>query len=716
MKKSPIKRIIWPAIAFVALLYLAVFPFPGIKESFLKWTIKILYEKYTNYYPTWWIYAGILAAAAFCFLGARTFLSKSRYTSCWQNMMNILQEINKKSRIWILAVIVASFVLAVFLFLFAPFHYAFAFTALFLLIFLYGFRQKRKIFFISSLVVIVLFWSVQVFQGQDSHVKIFDSLDSHFAHLKVLAESGKALSLNPETRLNQFINGLPLAAFDSGYNVLTWLSMVFPPFTAFSLNDLLIRIFAFLGMFLYLRSYILPRLEDSKHWIVTGSALCFALLPFYPAAGLSIAGFPLLLYAILNFRHRKQKKSDFLILLFIPFYSKLALAGFFIVIVFGAIFLWDLIQKKRINFPLAGAICLLVAAYTFTHFHLIYALFNPDYVSFRQEIVPRGIPAAQAMSETLHNFLFDRINVVSAQHLFIAAAALLAIFASFFKKVRIHNLILFLTAALSTSILWGFKYWESVLPLREKIPLLNAFDFSRFYWLNPFLWAVIFALALFSLSRLKHGNSLLFSFLALQLLLLFSHYNWEYRHLLNVKKSLAGSPLTYSLTYREFYSEALFKEIDAHIRSPKKDYRVVSIGIHPAIANFNGFYTLDIYMDFYPLEHKHRFRRIIARELEKSQQLRDVFDTNAKRCYVLVSELHGNLVLRGRAFTKGLTKADQHLKIKNLELDTGELKEMGGQYIFSAVEILNYRENGLADEGVFEREDSPWKIHLYRVL
>ncbi len=716
MKKSSTKRIFLPAIAFVALLYLAVFPFPGIKMPFLKWTFKTLYERYTSYYPTWWIYVGILAAAGICFLGARTFLSKSRYASRWQNMMNILREIGKKSRRWIPAVIVACSLLAVFLFLFAPFPYAFAFTALFLLIFLYGFRQKRKIFFISALVIIVLFWSVYVFQGQDSHVKIFDNLDSHFAHLKVLAESGKALSLNPETRLNQFINGLPLAAFDSGYNVLTWLSMVFPPFTAFSLNDLLIRIFAFLGMFLYSRRYLIPGTDDSNRWIVTGSALCFALLPFYPAAGLSIAGFPLLLYAILNIRYRKHRISDFLILLFFPFYSKLALAGFFIIIVFGAIFLWDLFQKKRIHFLLAGAICLLVAAYAFTHFHLIYALINPDYVSFRQEIMPQGIPAAQAMSETLHNFLFDRVNVVSAQHLFIAAAAFLAIFVSFIKKVRIHNLVMFLTAALSTSILWGFKYWESVLPLREKIPLLNAFDFSRFYWLNPFLWAVIFALALFSLSRFRLGNPLLFSFLALQLLLLFSHYNWEYRHLLNVKKSLAGSPLTYSLTYREFYSETLFKEIDAHIRSPKKNYRVVSIGIHPAIANFNGFYTLDIYMDFYPLEHKHRFRRVIARELEKSPQLREGFDTNAKRCYILVSELHGDLVLRGRAFTRGLTKADQHLKIQNLELDTGALKEMGGLYIFSAVEILNCRENGLADEGVFEREDSPWKIHLYRVL
>ena len=153
-----------------------------------------------------------------------------------------------------------------------------------------------------------------------------------------------------------------------------------------------------------------------------------------------------------------------------------------------------------------------------------------------------------------------------------------------------------------------------------------------------------------------------------------------------------------------------------YIRSPKEDYRVVSIGIHPAIASFNGFYTLDIYTDFYPLKYKHDFRDIIARELEKSPQQKEGFDTNAKRCYLLVSELHGDDNVRGRAFARGLTKADQQLKIKNLELNTGVLKKMGGRYIFSAVEILNFSENGLSFEGVFERDDSPWKIHLYRVL
>ncbi|MDQ0218917.1 hypothetical protein J2S21_002011 [Peribacillus cavernae] len=44
----------------------------------------------------------------------------------------------------------------------------------------------------------------------------------------------------------------------------------------------------------------------------------------------------------------------------------------------------------------------------------------------------------------------------------------------------------------------------------------------------------------------------------------------------------------------EFYAEKLFQNIKEHIAQPQEDYRVVSIGIHPAIAQYNGFYTIHI--------------------------------------------------------------------------------------------------------------------------
>lgn len=567
-----------------------------------------------------------------------------------------------------------------------------------------------------AVVIVCLAWAPYLFRGQDTHVKIFDNLDSHIPHTKVLSESGKAFSLAPGTRLDNFLNGIALSGVDSGYSVLTWLFMIFPPFTAYALNDLLIRLVALLGMVLLLKKHIIT-IEKKEHpWIIAGAGLCFALLPFYHGGGISIAGIPLLLYAFLNILNREEAFVDFLIIFIFPFYSKLALAGVFIAVALTVLLVVDCIKKKKINIPYLGGLALLTVTYIFTHFHLVYSFIDPDFSSFREEIDTVAWSTAESLKRTVHNFIFDRVNVAGAQHIFVMGAAALAVVVGVVKKLKTRLMSALVIACLLTSMMWGFKYWKGMNLLREKLQLLNAFDFSRFYWFNPFLWYIIFALALLIIAKIKYGKVIAAVFIVCQVLFMFSNYNWEYRYLLGIRSSFAGSPLTYSLTYKEFYSEALFNEIGGYINKPKKDYRVISLGIHPGVSQYNGFYTLDIYTDVYSLDYKHRFRKIIEKELEKSRTLQKGFDGNAKRCFLLVSELHGSSKTRGLAFSRGITKKEKHLKIKHLELNTGALKEMGGEYIFSAVEIVNYKENNLVFEKVFERKDSPWRIYLYRVV
>jgi hypothetical protein len=90
----------------------------------------------------------------------------------------------------------------------------------------------------------------------------------------------------------------------------------------------------------------------------------------------------------------------------------------------------------------------------------------------------------------------------------------------------------------------------------------------------------------------------------------------------------------------------------------------------------------------------------------KSEQLRTYFDTWGGRCYVFVSELvHGNWL-----YTK-----NKNGMVSNLDLNTNELLDLGGEYIFSAVEIKNYDENKLALLKVFESKASVWRIYLYKV-
>ena len=62
-----------------------------------------------------------------------------------------------------------------------------------------------------------------------------------------------------------------------------------------------------------------------------------------------------------------------------------------------------------------------------------------------------------------------------------------------------------------------------------------------------------------------------------------------------------------------------------------------------------------------------------------------------------------------------MIKEGSGIVIRNLELNTSALKEMGGEFILSAVEILNDTQNHLEFLRTFEDRSSPWKIYLYKI-
>ena len=80
-------------------------------------------------------------------------------------------------------------------------------------------------------------------------------------------------------------------------------------------------------------------------------------------------------------------------------------------------------------------------------------------------------------------------------------------------------------------------------------------------------------------------------------------------------------------------------EIAKAIGREKSDYRIVSVGMNPAVSLFNGFYTVDGYSTDYPLEYKHEFREIIKDELAKDEGVRGYFDDWGNRCYIFSAEL-----------------------------------------------------------------------------
>src|SRR5699024_10753747 len=129
------------------------------------------------------------------------------------------------------------------------------------------------------------------------------------------------------------------------------------------------------------------------------------------------------------------------------------------------------------------------------------------------------------------------------------------------------------------------------------------------------------------------------------------------------------------LSWNDFYATDMFSEIIDYIGKDTSTYKVGSVGLYPSIALYNGFYCIDGYSNNYSLEYKHEFRKIIAEELEKDDDLKTYFDEWGNRCYLFSSEI---------PFQYYFTK-NSKMEIEDWDVNINQLKNMGCDYILSAI-------------------------------
>ncbi|MDE4907322.1 DUF6044 family protein [Methanogenium marinum] len=560
-------------------------------------------------------------------------------------------------------------------------------------------------YFICAFFILSLYLAPFYILGDTAPTLIHDNLDSNIVWYTILADSGQSFGLMDAT-IPQLMNGIPRNSFGSEYSVIQCLFQFFEPYTAYIINLTLMHLFAFIGMYLLLSRHLLSH-KDSI-FITVGVSLAFALLPFWPSGGLSIAGMPLLLYAFLNIRNNQWKITDWAIIGLMPFYSSFALTGFFVLAALVLFWLYDLFHTRKPNYAFFLAICLVCLMYCLVEYRLLYSMFfDTGYVSMRTEMI-RGAGSTDFWSAIAHskaNFIYGQYHAVSLHKYVIGLSVACAFLVLLFKRKRCDLLILLVGLCAVISLFYGFAY-SDLLSILQNIPLYNSFSIIRFHFLHPLLWFIIFALALKIIySNIQYGRQIAVIFLILQIGFLFSLGSVGNINTESYQCGGLGLLQTEQLSFDEFYSPELFAEINDSIQLPRESYRIVSIGMHPAISQYNGFYTLDMYHVNYPLSYKHSFRLIIEKELGKNENHQECFDTWGGRCYIFVSELDGNSM-----YTRDINGS-----VQNLEINSQVLYDMGGRYIFSAVDIQNYQENNLDFIGTFERDDSPWKIRVYSV-
>lgn len=338
-----------------------------------------------------------------------------------------------------------------------------------------------------------------------------------------------------------------------------------------------------------------------------------------------------------------------------------------------------------------------------------------NYVSHREEMVS----SAMSFWETFLSVFQNSAQHAPSLHKYLILPIILfLILGAFCKKdvtdkkiyrIAVANFLLLIVIAL----FYAFCHSSVIVNLKNSMTgFLHYFQIERFYWLYPALWYLEFALSAAVLWRTPvpgTGRRMLVGKLAaiciclLPTLQLLKVNSGMY---LNVNQINNGSGVTGYISWESWFAEDLMQEIDDAIGRDKSTYRVAHLGISPAPSLMHGFYTVDGYSNNYSLEYKHRFREVIAAELEKNEEVRVYFDLWGNRCY-LFNSITGNYM----QLKKGNT-----LVYEGLEFDMDALRELGCEYLFSGAEIGDAERMGLELVGYYETDDSYWGIWVYCIM
>lgn len=556
--------------------------------------------------------------------------------------------------------------------------------------------KKENVLLTLSVLFITCVFTPYLYWGEDIYMPVFDNLEANLSWIKMILDAG--VILPPNATIDQVMNGIPLAAVYGVYDVNLLLFYFFGIFAGYAISKFLVALIGFFGMYLLLKRFIV---SDMPLYIPTMVALLFSLLPFWSFTA-SIAGLPFVFFAFLNFRRGDKHFTNWLILIGYAFYSSLVLTGVFALLVLSALFVYDIYKNKKINsLYFSGLICLTIF-YIISHLPLFVTNLDPHYVSARVEFSAVVLfPLREALIYSVKlfvdgDYIFDTKHVLSMQR-YLLIPIIIVLFLMIKNKKTNYIYVCVFIYIIITCLPYSLYETRIMDPYRSSIMNILPINIVRFYWLHPICWYVLFAMSCkFIYQNYGLGKYVILVIFSIQIVYVVkSQDHFEYKDK--------------TVSYANFFAEDQFRDIKVYIGDKPENYRTISIGMHPAIAQYNGIYTLDGYIINYSLEYKHQFRKIIAGELNRSRSRLDNFDKWGGRCYAWSSEIVDEANYTTTEFPE----------IQHLDFDYNQLKLMGGQYIISNAKINTEINTSLKFLKNFKQSDyehSHWNIYLYKVL
>ncbi len=575
-----------------------------------------------------------------------------------------------------------------------------------------GIKKNWFVLFVIFLFLLQLL--VMTAWGEHSFVAIHDNLDLFVAHNTMMKKAGIFFSQDTNAPM---LAGVSRDVLGSEFSLYNLLYVFLPSYGAYAAAYLLKMLIGFGGSILLAKEIYGKDYEEYRGlvWLVAAG---FAMIPVFPAYGISFTSIPLLV-VLLKRIYESPRLLWYTLLFIYPWISYFSYFGFFLLayLVCAVLILW--MKNKRFPASLAGAVPVLAAGYMVWEYRLFKEMLFGDTVTIRSTMVNGEATLSQVLDKTLEGLVNPVFHAQDSHGYFILWVCLIVCLAVNFNEVRKGNkskiyrepVNLILGFIIFNSLIYGLYEYKPFRELFETLlPPLKGFQFNRTLYVNPFLWYVLFFLSLKKLwdmgkqnkrSISRTGACLTALIGTLVCMLVPQVYNDFYNNCYHHAYELIKREKSSQLSFREFYSEELFDEIKEAI-----DYQgewAAAYGLHPAVLEYNGIATLDGYLGMYSQEYKERFREVIAPALERSEEFRSLYDTWGARAYLY----------SGSGENTWQPVRNLELQDHNLYIDPQAFEALGGVYIFSRIELENNEALGLRLIGEFGKETSFYPIYVY---
>lgn len=666
--------------------------------------------------------------------------------------------------------------------------------------------------------------ALYIYCGEDSHIEVQDNLDLFQAQYKMLKDQNAFFSHGTAV---PFLGGISRDVLPSELSLTGLIYFLLPPFAAYVtvyFVKIALAVFSFtllageiLGKEKTENGTDTPLSNRSigesgpaaafgseeEKAIVVLCGFAYGILNLFPSYGISFASIPLYIFLVIRlyknapllllkkddpFRNAGQSwKKAFLYslgLFIYPFVSYFSYFGFFLLAYtcIALLVLW--IRDRR--FPLSiilGLVCMALGCVVFEYRLFAQMLFTNS-VSIRSSMVQSSLTWTGVLAVIWDVFRNGIFHADGLQHFFILPLGILYfVFINVRYIVRrnvkgifhdLYNLIILILVF--NAVVYGLYDYEPFrTAVMTAVPSLRGFQFNRTVFFSPFLWYAALCVICVRLCRFSRrrgprtGKNLriLAAVLPLLSIALILRTGSKYNDLFYTARALVYEKVkgfeVDNLSYREFYSENLFKAIKEDLNYQEGDLSDVSVtpqaqaedafgeleqsiysddencgigsevssdlvaekefevkdgggtgtewalayGIHPAVLEYNGIATLDGYLGFYAESYKDVFRKGIAPALESYEPTRINYDNWGARCY-LFSGSENTIVQAVRNYEPA--EGSRYIAI-----DEPALKALGCRYIFSRISLENAEEKNLSLRGVYSSEDSPYTIYVYEL-